>query len=125
MNPLLPNTQWTEQQCIDEAAVLGIPEDKARAYYIHYSGVGFLDGNRRPITNLRSHMRRCQLNDWWPKMPKKDSAVVFDSQARENARNLYTEWLRPKTAAALRDLLKDPGNVPVWLIEEILKEKTQ
>ena len=125
MKPLIGNTQWTERECIDEASVLGISEDKAKAYYIHYSCVGWIDGSQRPITSVRRHMVRCQLNGWWPKMPKKDSAVVFDSQARENARNLYEDWLREKTVPALEDMLKDPGNVPVWLIEKILKEKAQ
>jgi len=41
----------------------------------------------------------------------------------QKAREDFGDWLRGKKVRALEDMSKDPGNVPLWLIQEILKEK--
>jgi hypothetical protein len=121
-------TEWTEQQCIDEAVMLGLSEAKGRAYYVHYGGVGWQDGANRPITNLRLHMTRLKLSGWWPKMPKV-KVSVSPQEYRQKARETHEDWLRGQSVAKLKDMSAHLdkngyyGQVPGWLIQEILKER--
>jgi len=58
--------QWTEQECKDAAIMVGKTEAEAVAYYEHFGAVGFEDGCKRPIKNLRLHMQKLKRLNWWP-----------------------------------------------------------
>jgi len=48
--------QLTEQQCRDQAVMIGLTDDWGSAYYNTYASQGWCKGNGVPITDVRLHM---------------------------------------------------------------------
>jgi hypothetical protein len=60
MNALAP-PMFTEQECVDMGASMGMPYKQAIEFYLHYGKQGWLLGNGLPIVNLRLAMRNWQV----------------------------------------------------------------
>ncbi len=48
----------TEQQCRDQAVMIGMTEEWGSGYFRTYASQGWLKGNGVPITNVRLHMAK-------------------------------------------------------------------
>ena len=50
--------QWTEQQCRDQAVMIGLTEEWGSGYYNTYASQGWRKGNGVPITDVPLHMTK-------------------------------------------------------------------
>ena len=55
---LIPHCQLTEQQCRDQAVMVGMTEEWGSGYYNTYASQGWCKGNGVPITDVRLHMAK-------------------------------------------------------------------
>ena len=95
----------------------------AEAFWLSYEAKGWRVG-KNPMQKWRA-----SVSLWarmgWGKTAKSTQEYARRNHAaenyRQNARETYEDWLYGKTSRALDDLLKDPGQVPLWLIEEVIQ----
>jgi len=97
----------------------------AKAFWLSYEQKGWKVGKNK------MQKWRASVSLWarmgWGKTAKSTQEFTRRNQSADDyhrkAREDYGEFLRAKTTMALEDMSKDPGNVPLWLIKEILKER--
>ena len=97
----------------------------AEAFWLSYEQKGWKVG-KNPMQKWRASVSLWARMGWG-----KNSKSNQDFQRRnrtaddyhQKAREDFGDWLRGKKTRALEDISKDPGNVPLWLIKEILKER--
>lgn len=122
---------YTIEQVKDLAYKIGIPDEKAEAFYHHYNSQGWLKGNGLPITDLQSALVRWRNNQYKfepkDKPPKPKSEEQFDKERKRRICNEYGDYLKDKTTEALKDLLKDKAYLLRtgcgFLIRKILAER--
>ena len=95
----------------------------AEAFFFHYEQKGWMVG-KTPMKQWKSAVSLWAVNGWGKtaKSQKDYDKRVRQPQNRAYTRELYGDYLRSASIPKLIDLRKDPGQVPVWLIDEILAE---
>jgi hypothetical protein len=81
---------WSEQQCIDEALRIGLPEETAKEFYVKYRPQGWLWGNGLPITDLTTALRRFKM------YKQKDTPEAVKNKSGKTPRQRYYEDLEAK-----------------------------
>ena len=97
----------------------------AQVFWCHYDQKGWRVG-RNPMKRWHSAVGLWAAQGWGKTgrsardyQKRNQQATNYHQKARED----YGDFLRGKKTRALEDMSKDPGQVPLWLIQEILKEK--
>lgn len=62
MTTALAAPMFSEQECVDMGASVGLTYKQSIDFYLHYGKQGWLLGNGLPIVNLRLAMRSWQVN---------------------------------------------------------------